>query len=55
MPIFISSCYICDPTKWQVVRQSRNEYKCLNCNKVVKVVLQLKNKQPVSVDEGGLP
>ena len=50
MPIFISSCHICNPTKWQVERQSRNEYKCLNCNKIVKVVLesmQLENKYEI--------
>lgn len=42
-PIPISSCPNCDPETWIIEGESKNWYKCVNCNKLISKILRGKN------------
>ena len=41
-PIYISSCSMCDPAKWERVKLAAFEYKCSNCGRKGTFILKLK-------------
>ncbi len=43
-PISISSCHKCEPNLWDVIKKSKDTYKCKGCGKTINVVLLKKGR-----------
>lgn len=42
-PIPISSCHLCDSETWIVEKDSKYDYKCKNCGRIIRKILRRKD------------
>jgi len=47
----LSSCHRCRPEKWEVQGRAKYLYRCGRCNRLVEVLLRMKDHKPKEEDD----